>query len=279
MLRFTTLLVALLLVSTSPALAEPGDVVPTVIERAAPAPSYQPGHIPLADVALANPPLPDPAVFPIQLMIDDDIPDGTFGIFGPSARQFLWLNRFPNPGPFTLEEVWVLFPAGTDVPLGGDVQIVIYQDPDSDTVNGATLLATVDGTVQSVDGNTFSIFPVAPAIPITNPGDVLVGAINRYYQTGMDPPPTVPAVLDETMSQDRSFIALWSGDPPNPPDLSTAILIDALDSVPAGNLMIRAFGNAIPAPAIAAVPTLGEVALVILAVVLGLMGVVAVRRF
>ncbi len=41
----------------------------------------------------ADPPLPDPLVFPIQMVLDDDGAEGVFGFSGGTARQFLWFNR------------------------------------------------------------------------------------------------------------------------------------------------------------------------------------------
>ena len=199
----------------------------------------------------ALPPLPGTDVFPIQLVIDDDSAEGAFGFVGGSARQFLWFNRFDDPGPFALEEIWVLFPAGTDVTVGDAVQLVVFVDPDGDPTNGATLLDTYDVVVQATDGNTFSIYPLAPRLLKSTPGDVLIGVVNRYFSTGVDPPPTVPAAFDSTATQNQSFFALWPGDPPDPPDLGTADSVNLLAGAAAGNFMIRGFGlnEGLPVPA------------------------------
>lgn len=217
----------------------------------------------------AAPPLPDPSVFPIQLVIDDDSAEAVFGLDGASARQFFWFNRFDNPGSggFRLEEIWVLFPAGGDVPVGGSIELVVMLDPDGDPTNGATLLATYDDVVQVADGNTFSIYAI-PSLAINDPGDILIGVVNRYFQTGIDPPPTRPAALDVTASQDSSYFALWAGDASNPPDLATATLVDLLDGAAAGNFMIRAFGTLSP---VVEVPTLSHWALILMALALGML--------
>jgi hypothetical protein len=194
----------------------------------------------------ALPPLPSPGVFPVQLVLDDDGAEGIFGFVGATARQFLWFNQFTNPGPFTLQEIWVLFPDGQDVPPGGDVQLVVYLDADGDPSNGANLLATYDETIQAADGNTFSVYLLSPPLAISGAGDVLVGVINRFFETGVTPPPTCPAALDTTVSQDRSWFALWTGDPPDPPHLATANVVDVLDGAISGNFMIRGFGRAQP---------------------------------
>ncbi len=87
------------------------------------------------------PPLPPTSTFPVQLVLDDDTADGSFGVATQTARQFLWFNRFSPAAGFHLEEVWVLFPSGANMAAGGAVQIAIYEDPDGDPTNGATLLA------------------------------------------------------------------------------------------------------------------------------------------
>ena len=204
----------------------------------------------------ADPPLPSPTVFPIQLVLDDDGAEGVFGLSGGTARQFLWLNRFDNPGLFVLEEIWVLFPAGMDVPLGGNVQLAVYLDPDGDPTTGAELLGTYEETIQANDGNTFSVYPLNPPINILQSGDVLIGAVNRFFLPG-DPPPTLPAALDTTVTQDRSYFALWSGDADDPPELGTATLIDVLDGAISGNFMIRGFGREFGVPFIPTASTWG----------------------
>jgi hypothetical protein len=196
----------------------------------------------------ALPPLPDPGVFPVQLVLDDDSAEGVFGFFGTTARQFLCFNQFANPGPFTLEEIWVLFPSNENVPLGGDVQLVVYLDADGDPSNGANLLATYDETIQATDGNTFSVYPLSPPLEVDAAGDVLIGVINRFFKTGVTSPPTQPAALDTTMSQNRSWFALWDGDPPDPPQLATADVVDVLDGAVSGNFMIRGFGSPLAVP-------------------------------
>jgi len=231
---------------------------------------------PRVPVSRANPPLPSPAVYPVQLVLDDDSAEGVLGLTGGAARQFLWLNSFSNPGAFQLQEIWVLFPASADVPLGGQVQIVVMVDPDGDPTNGANLVATYDVTVQAKDGNTFSVYPLGTALDLGGTGDVLIGVVNRYFTTGVTPPPTFPAALDTTTSQGRSYFALWAGDAPNPPDLGTATTIALVSGATAGNFMIRGFGA--PAPVAVEIPSLGGPGLVLLALALAIAGIILGRR-
>lgn len=228
---------------------------------------------PLGGVDTALPPLPPPATFPTQLVLDDDTAEGAFGLFGGAARQFMWLNRFANPGSFTLEEIWVLFPNSMDVPLGGSVQLAVYQDPDGNPANGANLLGTYDVTIQAKDGNTFSVYPLAPTVDIMGTGDILIGVVNRYFETGVDPAPTLPAAYDSTASQLRSYFALWAADPPDPPDLSTAV-VNLFAGLDTGNFMIRGFGTRAVAP----VPVLDGFGLALLIAALGLSGAVLLFR-
>lgn len=256
------LTLALLLVSSVPAAAA-GDGT-----------SFAPGVFP----ENALPPLPDPVAVPVQLVIDDDGAEGSFGIVGGSARQFSWLNRFDNPGPFNLQEIWVLFPSGQDVTVGAAVQLAVYLDPDGDPSNGAQLLATYDVTAQAADGNTFSVYPLSPELPITMAGDVLIGAVNRYFTTGVSPPPTRPAALDTTASQGRSYVALWAGDAPDPPDLGTATSITVLSGVASGNFMIRGFGAPVLTPPVTEVPVAGGIGLTLLVTLLALAAILLLRR-
>lgn len=234
---------------------------------------FEPGPFPVG----ANPPLPDAGTFPFQLVLDDGVAEGVFGLAGAGARQFLWLNRFANPGPFVLEEIWVLVPSGANAAVGEALQLVVYLDPDGDPANGAQLLADYDEVIQTVDGATFSVFPLTPPLIVDGAGDVLIGAVNRYFQTGVDPPPTQPAALDTTASQNRSYFALWAGDAPDPPDLATATVVDVLDGAVAGNFLVRGFGSGLPPPVVD-IPVLGGAGLALLAALLGLAGAVDVRR-
>ncbi|MCG8460874.1 MAG: hypothetical protein MI919_31710, partial [Holophagales bacterium] len=209
--------------------------------------------------------------FQVQLILDDGTAENVFGFGGGTARQFLWLNRFQNPGPFVLEEIQVLFPNGPDVPLSGAVQLAVFLDTDGDPTNGAQLLGTEDVTIQAVDGSTFSVYPLASPIEIQSGGDVLIGVINRYFETGVDPPPTFPAALDTDTSADRSYFALWTADPPDPPDLGSADTIDVLDGVVSGNFLIRGFGSPTPVVEIPTLRTAGLAALIALIAAAGLL--------
>ncbi len=215
---------------------------------------------PSGSLELADPPLPP---HEIQMVLDDDAPEGVFGVGFVNAQQFLWFNRFANPGPFTLEEIWVLFPAGPNMAVGDEVQIAVYLDPDGDPSNGADLLATVTESVQTINGNTFSVYPLAAPITIFDSGDILVGVVDRFVESGVTTP-TAPAAMDTTSSQGRSWLAVWTGDPPDPPVLPSDGILSLVDVYQPGNWMIRAFGSTEQIPAVPAADRRGLTLLILL---------------
>ncbi|MEM8996289.1 MAG: IPTL-CTERM sorting domain-containing protein [Acidobacteriota bacterium] len=219
-----------------------------------------------------EPPLPDPADFPVQLVLDDDSAENDFGFNGAESAPFLWLNRFSMTPPFAVEEMWVLFPQDSTLD-GADVQLAVYQDADGDPTDGATLLATFDVVVQETDGQTFSVYTLDPPVEITD-GDAYLGVVSRYAESPT--PPTFPAVLDTTASAGRSWVAVWTGGPPAIPELpgdDENFLID--DFLP-GNWLIRAFGRS--TLDVLEIPTLGTVGLAAMALLLLIFGAVTMRR-
>lgn len=223
-------------------------------------------------IELTNPELPP---YPIHLIIDDDTPEGVFGVGVQSAQQFLWFNRFANPGPVQLEEIWVLFPAGANMTVGAEVQLAVYHDPDGDPSNGADLLATYPETIQAVDGVTFSVYTLPDPIYILADGDILVGVVDRFVESGVTSP-TTPAAMDTTASQGRSWLAVWSDDPPDPPLLPPDGTYGPVDLFQPGNWMIRAFGTPIRVDSI---PALDWRGLTILILLLSTIGCLAARSF
>lgn len=222
--------------------------------------------------AAATPPLPTPDVFPVQLVLDDDSAEGALGIAGATARQFLWFQQFSDgPNDIDLAEIWVLFPNDAQIAPGAPIQIVVYQDNDADPTNGATLLLALDEVVQVADDATFSIYPLPAPLEIRGAANVLVGVVSRYVTSGATPP-TQPAALDTTASAMHAWIATWSGDPPNPPQLPSDQAMLLVDDLIPGNWMIRAFGT--PANVLD-VPTLGGWGLMLLVSILTL---AALRR-
>ena len=221
----------------------------------------------------ALPPIPDVNA---QLVLDDDQAEGEFGIGSTTATQFMWFNRF-TPGatiPFNLEEIWVLFPSGDNMTPGAPVEIVVYHDPDGDPTNGADLLLSMDTTIQVADGNTFSVYPVNPGLDLLTSGDVLIGVISRFVTTGVTSP-TRPAAIDVTQSQQRSWVAVWTTDPPSPPLLPADGLYQIVDGFQPGNWMIRGFGTQYLVPA---VPTADRWAVLVSVLLVAIAGAFVLLR-
>lgn len=90
--------------------------------------------------------------------------------------------------------------------------------------------------------------------------------------------PTNPAALDLSASQGRSWFALWSGDPPDPPTLPPDnLLVRVDDFVPtaAGNWLIRGFGTL---PSAVEIPSLTGLSLMLLTALLAMVAVVILWR-
>lgn len=230
---------------------------------------------PIAAQTLA-PPLPPLAQYPVQLVIDDDTAEGTVGVAAAAARQFLWFNRFTPGVPFDLEEIWVLFPPGTNMAVGNAIELAVYQDTDGNPANGATLLATFSETIQVLDGVTFSVYPLASVVSFDGVGDLLIGVVPRFIVSGQTSP-TLPAALDTTSSQGRSWLGVWTTDPPNPPALLPPPdqQISTVDGFQPGNWMIRGFGTE---PNTLEIPTLDTFGMTFLTLVLGTAAFVVLRR-
>jgi hypothetical protein len=202
---------------------------------------------------------------PNQFVLDDGTSEGTFGLGGATAVQFMWFNQFDLPGSFVdLEEIQVLFPAGPNMAVGADVDLVVFHDSDGDPTNGATRLAIFPVTIQHVDGATLSTYSVNPLLHLPAGGELLIGVIPRFIVSGATTQ-TGPAALDTTASQGRSWIAVWTGDPPIEPELPPDLLIDTIDVFVAANWMIRAAGSGTAALVI---PTASPAGLVVMTLLL-----------
>ncbi|MEM7584671.1 MAG: IPTL-CTERM sorting domain-containing protein [Acidobacteriota bacterium] len=220
--------------------------------------------------------------FPIELLLDDGTAEGDFGVGdGVNARQFLWFNQFDltGLGPVDLDEIQVFFPTGPNMAAGNAIQLAIYHDPDSDPTNGADLLSAFDGTIQSVDGTSFSSYPLAMPLSLPEEGSLLVGVVNRFVESGVTSA-TRPAALDTTASQGRSWLAVWIDDPPALPELPSNSVLALVDDFAPGNWTIRAFGSPTPEIVIdtVEVPTLQPLGLGLLILLLAGFGMSRLRR-
>lgn len=250
------------------------------LASAAAADRPDPAELSSWSLELQTPPMaitgPPASGLPFHLILDDGSRDADVGFSTDAAFQFLWFNRFASPSSaFDLNEIRILFPPGSpEIVPGAAIQLVVYRDPDGDPATGAELLAAVDETIEVVDGVTFSAYPLDPPVRLLGGGDVLIGVVNRFVTSG-DSPPSRPAALDNTASAGRSWVALWSGDPPDPPLLEPDVFLGTIDFLEPGNWMIRGFGSPVP---VVEIPALGPTGLACLAALLGLGGTLFLRR-
>jgi subtilisin family serine protease len=187
------------------------------------------------------------------LVLDDGTSESSVGLIGNNLDyQFIWLNRFtPQPAdfPFAINQIQVFFDKLKGVYFDDPIDLVVYQDTDGDPSNGGVLLATFHEKVKAADGVTWSVYDLPSPVLITGPGDVLIGVINRYAQSGVSPA-SYPATLDTDVPKQRSWIGWWVADPPDPailPPDQVFHLID-VDIPPGGNWLIRASGEALGVP-------------------------------
>jgi len=176
----------------------------------------------------------------LELAVDDGTAEDSIGL--TAGGQFLWLNRFtPNPAdfPFHLDQVSIIF--NDTVNVGDDIQLVIWQDADGDPSNGAVFVYAENATVLNNDFATWNNYQLAISPVFFGPGDVLVGVVNRSGASGLS---DYPAAVDQSStSQQRSWIGIYSGDPPDPPTLPPDSDFGVIDDFGlAGNWTLRASG-------------------------------------
>jgi hypothetical protein len=124
------------------------------------------------------------------------------------------------------------------------VELVVYQDTDGDgDPSNAELVGTYSVTAQHADGLTWDDFSLPEPLLLMGPGDVLIGAINRWVNSGSTPAQS-PASIDLTASQGRSWVGWWATDPPTPPVLPLNDTFATIDSLGiSGNWMVRGSGH------------------------------------
>ncbi len=179
----------------------------------------------------------------VELILDDGVAEDSIGL--SAGGQFIWLNRFTPPVdafPFTVDEIHVIF--NNTVSLTDQFQVVIYSDTDGDgdPGTGAVYLGGQTFTAQYNDMATFNVFTLTEPVAVDGPGDVLVGLINRSGTSGYS---DFPAAIDQTASQHRSWIGVYSaGNPPTIPTLPPDSLWGTIDDIGfSGNWTLRAMGS------------------------------------
>lgn len=96
--------------------------------------------------------------------IDDGVPDTDLGFM--SGADVLWLNAFrAQDGATNITALSAAF--GAALPVGSDVEFLLYEDPDDDgNPDDATLEASVETTTEVAGGGTQQIEPISPT-PVT----------------------------------------------------------------------------------------------------------------
>ena len=190
---------------------------------------------------LSTGPIPYSEEFDIELTLDDGIAEDAIGIGG--TAEFMVLNRFTpleDQFPFILERVDVSFEESTAL-AGDEIRIVVYQNTSGaeDPSEGAEFLYQQDAVVDDASG--WNSYILDEAVRFEGPGDVLIGVIL------MEKPGSAyfPASIDESASQERSWVGWWSdavpSEPVLPPDSNWFLSDD--EGFP-GNWLIRGMGSA-----------------------------------
>lgn len=176
---------------------------------------------------------------PYAMVLDDGTRENDVGLGG--TVEMIWVNRFTPPEdqfPFILVQVRVYFSALGLVDVGDDIVIVVYENTSGnvDPAAGSNFLASYPAQVQVLDG--WSLYDLPIPLSLAGPGDVILGVI------GMEVPGTSysPAAIDQTTTQERSWVGWWySSPPPNPPQLPPDEWTP-VDPYYPGNWMVRGYG-------------------------------------
>lgn len=187
--------------------------------------------------------------------MDDGTAEDSIGVTGTGTFDMVWLNRFPvQSGGEKITDVQVAFGnpgnTSTGVTNGAPVDILLYEDVNGGSPTDAVLKATVSGTVQNINSNSFVNFDMPDTV--IN-GTLVVGALmrnlpnNNAFIAGIDQ-------TDPDLSN-RSFLGFTTATttPPSPLDPnnlgSMGANFGSTDSfgLP-GNFLIRATGVPVPEP-------------------------------
>ena len=63
------------------------------------------------------------------------------------------------------------------VKAGDAIELSVYQDANGNPADGVAWLASVQQTVQAVDGSAWSKYPLAAPLTLGGPGDVGIGVV------------------------------------------------------------------------------------------------------
>jgi len=177
----------------------------------------------------------------LVMTVDDGTAENSIGLGG--TWEFIYLNRFtPDPSafPLTLNEIHVYFETDGEAWVGDAITLVVYENTsgNADPAVGSNLLYQQAATVTALDA--WNVYTLNTPVVLNGPGDVLIGVV--YLE---NPGASWPAAIDQSGSQQRSWIGWWlDSPPPTPPALPPTDdwgLVDSLGF--AGNWMIRGLAS------------------------------------
>jgi len=199
------------------------------------------GHDPAPPV-VAPPRAPGDVV---NLVVDDGTRENSVGQSG--GGQIVWLNRFsPAEYPIQLSDIYVYFPSTVGLNVGETFDVYLFEDTDGDNdpaTNSAFVGEQLGATIAALDD--WTTVTLSTPSDFNGPGDVLVAVVNRT--AGADSG-EYPAAIDETTSQGRSWIGIYSsGVAPSPPTFPADLFWGTVDDAGLpGNFMVRASGLVTP---------------------------------
>ncbi|MDR9402506.1 MAG: hypothetical protein RI580_03605 [Halothece sp. Uz-M2-17] len=185
----------------------------------------------------------------ITLSIDDGTAENAIGL--TEGGDALWLNSFtaqPNSQVVTgISLTWgtPAFAGANGIANGDPTTVYLYGDSDNDgNPDDATLVQSIDTTMQNVDTNTFTTIDFAPAT--FNVGDVFF--VGASFSQNSD---FFVASVDETdpYLPDRSFITGGGFGTLDTANLSNNSLFETVESSssgPPGNFLVRAEAEPVP---------------------------------
>lgn len=195
-------------------------------------------------------------VLPVDLVHDDGTPESSIGLaFG---GEFLWFHRFTPPKsefPFALDRVEIYFASYSGVQPGETFDLHLFAGGNLDAATEQRLrLPSIP--VESLDA--WTSIPLDTPLEFHEPGDVVIGAVNR--EAGRN---AFPAALDESSpTQTSSWIAAYGGNVPDNPTFPATSLWGLIDNFGyPGNWLLRGHGYRIyirPSLTAGSVPPGGE---------------------
>ncbi|CAN5596878.1 PEP-CTERM sorting domain-containing protein [soil metagenome] len=182
----------------------------------------------------------------VNYAIDDGSAERAIGI--DPGEDTLWFNTFPvQPGGEVIDSISVAFgrPGITQALNGLPILILLYEDADGGDPWNAVLKQSLNALSANANTNTLNVYNITP----TEIHGTLLAAviyrnttsINRFISSSDETAPTLA---------NRSYYG-FTVDDMNQNDLSSIPVSQrgTLESIVAGNWLVRAHGSPVPEPA------------------------------